>query len=431
MLRITYLYNLHLPTQFMQRNALFIIIILLTTLQFGCSDESRVLKLVKVIEVGGTKMADKPIVEMLSQKKKISVELSFSDSQDSVIQLLDDNKIDMAILPNSILSQHHNISTITSLLPRILLIVHKPELDSANSLKELVTGRNVGYQNFTEQDVQFVSQFFNHYGVDISKDFTGIKVGDTLTEMDNLDVYVTLTHIQNPIIYKLIKDGNRIYTLDNPALRGSGSSVDGFVLTSPNAYPFILPKGVYSAGPADPILTIGVRDILVGHNSLDPTLVYNIIQTISENKTALTQMNKSYGLLNLDYNSINTSFAFPLHPGSIDYLDRNQPTFFERYAELSGVIISLIVILVGTLAQVRRYLKQRKKDRIDDFYKSLLVLRRNYVQDEISKEDARTKINQIRKEAFEALIHEKLDANESFGIFLQLYNDIAEELHQG
>jgi TRAP-type uncharacterized transport system substrate-binding protein len=395
---------------------------------FGCTNKDVPLKLVKVVEVGATKISDKPIVELLAEQNEVKVDLIFSEAQDSVINLLHNNEIDMAILPNSVKTGYKDIKTITSLLPRVLLIVYRPELVGTQSLEELIKGRKVGYENSNSDDQQIVVDFFNHYKIDVTKDLEPILVSDSLSSLDGLDIFITLTHIRNPIIYRLLEEGNLIYSLDNPELIDRGSSVDGFVLTSPNVYPFVLPKSVYSHGPHEPILTIGVRDILVCNESMNAELVYNIIETISENKTALTQRNKSYGLLDLDYNSINTSFAFPLHPGAVNYLTRDKPSFFERYAELTGVIISIFVILFGTLSQVRRYLKQRKKDRIDIFYKELLVLRSQYKEGDINSEVALETLMEIRSHAFNALMNEKLDANESFGIFLQLFDDVNSEL---
>ncbi len=410
---------------------LFPVLAFLIISSFGCTNREVPLKLVKVVEVGATKVSDKPIVELLDEQNEIKVDLIFSEAQDSVIDLLHNNEIDMAILPNSVKTGYKDITTITSLLPRVLLIVYRPELAGAKSLEELIKGRKVGYENSNNDDQQIVMDFFNHYKIDVTKDFEAILVSDSLSSLNGLDVFITLTHIRNPIIYRLLEEGNLIYSLDNPELVERGSSVDGFVLTYPNVYPFVLPKSVYSHGPHEPILTIGVRDILVCHESLDAELVYNIIETISENKTALTQRNKSYGLLDLDYNNINTSFAFPLHPGAVSYLTRDKPSFFERYAESIGVIISVFVILFGSISQGRRYLKQRRKDRIDVFYKELLALRAKHKEGSIETSAAFEKLMEIRTHAFNALMNEKLDANESFGIFLQLYDDVNNEIDSG
>lgn len=66
------------------------------------------------------------------------------------------------------------------------------------------------------------------------------------------------------------------------------------------------------------------------------------------------------------------NLSFPLHEGARIYLDRDEPGHFERYAELFGVVFSIILTLVSGLISLSKWQSQKKKDRADIFYKDLI-----------------------------------------------------------
>jgi len=116
---------------------------------------------------------------------------------------------------------------------------------------------------------------------------------------------------------------------------------------------------------------------------------------------------------------------FPLHRGVKHYLECNKPSVFERYAELGGVIFSITVVLLDLINTVKNKIKQKKKDRIDEFYVDLLRIEKEipYLHSIQVIDIAREKVIQFKIRAFELLVHEKLTANESFRIFISLLSE--------
>ncbi len=113
------------------------------------------------------------------------------------------------------------------------------------------------------------------------------------------------------------------------------------------------------------------------------------------------------------------------------YLERNQPSFFEKYAETFGVILSLLIATSGAFAALIRMRKTRKKNRIDIYYQKLLDIETKYDSDEnYNSEIALKNIKRVKEEAVELLIDEKLTANESFNIFLNLSDTLVRKIHQ-
>ena len=85
-------------------------------------------------------------------------------------------------------------------------------------------------------------------------------------------------------------------------------------------------------------------------------------------------------------------------------LPLNQPSFFERYAEAFGVIFSILVVAFGGFTS----LKKIRKERIDKYYKRVMNCKNVDELEELSNE------------AVSQLQNEKLTADESFTIFLNL-----------
>jgi hypothetical protein len=91
-----------------------------------------------------------------------------------------------------------------------------------------------------------------------------------------------------------------------------------------------------------------------------------------------------------------------------------------------GVIFSIIIACIGALATLYRWRQHRKKNRVDIYYKKTLK-----IEDKINELNSKEKCNNaleelktIKHKAFELMIDEKLNANESFNIFLSLVDNL-------
>ena len=126
-------------------------------------------------------------------------------------------------------------------------------------------------------------------------------------------------------------------------------------------------------------------------------------------------------------------FSFRIHPGTMSYLLQDEPTFIERYSGVAEVLVTLLIGLIsGGWALVKLYRIQRK-NRIDKFYVEVIATR-DAVGADASDTDrlaAIEAIRQLQNHAFELLVDEKLAADESFRIFIELTNNSIDELSAG
>jgi len=410
-----------------------IVFLLITAGFLSCEiNNHKNLTMLKVTELGSSRLSDSAIVNVLHREANLSIEIKYDLSEDTALIHLEDKTIDLAILPNNTaVNTNIKVRTVIPLLPRVLMILahNIPDLDNVK-IKNLFENYTLVYEDMSRMDSLFFRQFLLSFNIDQSKIY-GLHVNqiDLNSWGDSSFVFVGLTHLQNPLLKKLVDMNSKMVSLDDVNELGKGSTVEGFLLSFPSIYPFILPKNIYKGEPKNPVLTIAIRDILVARADLSDEIVYSITKTLIENKPQLIQEDRIYNMLETDFSNMNSSF--PLHNGTKQYIERNKPSVWSRYASIIWPFVSMLAILIGALVSFSNRMKHRQKLRIEVFYQKLLKLRKKAFneQDNTDIDEILKEMRKIRMKAFEALSSNKLEGNESFNIFLSLYSEIQDEVN--
>lgn len=221
----------------------------------------------------------------------------------------------------------------------------------------------------------------------------------------------------------------QMYSFGEVTRFGFGTPAEGLALKYPNIRPFILPESIYGSFNDQPVITITTRTVLVARDDLDPNLVYLVARELFEQAH---RFSVEYPLvLNELHEDLDAkTLALPLHPGSRFYIDKDEPGFFERYAETIGVSLTLLVLIGSGLVTLLRMRKSRKKDRIDVYYQQVLEIRHalsatlNMGQYKALED----KLKAIQEEVFGLLIAERLNVDESLTLFLDLSNRVLGEI---
>jgi TRAP transporter TAXI family solute receptor len=337
-------------------------------------------------------------------------------------------KADFALSQNDVIlsSGHELLRTVMPLYPQTFFIIYDGSL-KANTLKELVTGKKIAIGSEKGGTVTFTKRLFHDFGIN-EEDYQFVFSSyEENTISDSVPISVSVTGFDNPrIINMILKKGGKIWSLGDFQLVNRGSTVDGFCLNYPLAQPFIIPQNTYQNYPDKPILTINIDNVLLTHKNTSEDAVYETVKNISENKEKLAYEEPLFRFLTNNFR--NNQFHFPLHRGAINYLERNKPSFFERYAEMFGVIITSLTIFYGLIIGMLRWNRRRRKNRIDRYYGQLLELenRAEKMEDIEELEALLKEVKEIRNVGYERLIKEQLEADESFRIFINLLNDVSE-----
>ncbi len=216
-----------------------------------------------------------------------------------------------------------------------------------------------------------------------------------------------------------------VHAAENPE-GGSSLTRTGLSFLVPGMDLTEIPAHTYPiAGNEEDVLTLSVDTLLVTRKDVSADLIYLISKTLFEHKPRFMAVAPSL------FSAINTNFDqmdlnFPLHPGARRYLERNEPSFLERYAETINMLVYVVFLLITGFLTAARWNAHRKKDRIDSFYTRAFAIRKQ-AQPSNCRELKKQLIG-LEDEAFASLIGEKLAANESFRIFTDLLARIHSEI---
>jgi len=391
------------------RIQLFIFLMLLPAL-FSCNNSDKTYKIAISDPSTSLNQVGIPLVKLLEKELNIKFEIVDQTSGSSEhIKLL---------------------STITPLYNQNLFIIYPDSLKPKN-IGDLIRGRRIGLGVEEGGTAMFTQNIFKELGIDYSE-YTAVygKNKDNVCN-NSIDVSCSFTSFNSNRIVNMLKNKNtRLFSLDDAEKAFGGSAVDGICKKLWTAKPLVIPKNSYYSKPEEPILTVSVFTSLLCKKNLDTEFIHDITETIVKNKSILIKENPVIN--QVSENNLHETLYYPLHRGVHMFLDRNKPSFLERYAEVIALVLSIVILLSGIISSYRNWSKQRKKDRIDVYYEQVLE-----IDCSIMETTDTQKLNQkietlykIRERAFENLIKEKLSADESFKIFMNLMTDAIHKIEQ-
>jgi len=371
--------------------------------------------------------ADEPIGEIsktiervLEANYNVDIILSIGEGSVSNIDSVAEGKVDFTITENNVPFKE-NVNSILVFYPQILHIFHTNTYDP-QSFQELVYDRKIFMNTPGSGSYRFMLELFDFFNIDTT------RVEITYNPFDSYDIIAGFNDILSDNAL-LGLESFRLFSFDDIENYDNGSIVEGISLKYPKVKPYIIPAETYGTLTQNPILTVSADAVLVCRANIRDTYINDMIKTIFHEKQEFEEISPLI-YAGLDEGFDRSRLSFPLHNGARTYLDRDEPGFFERYAELVGVLFSIIVAIVSALISLSRWQKQKKKDRVDVFYKVLMDIK-NELPNVKTVHDGALKIKEIhtsQNKAFEMLINEELEANESFRIFMELSKETVDEV---
>ena len=397
------------------------IVFLLSVLALvSCSTGPSELRLV----VGGLEV-NQPILrglaEHLGQGDHVPVRL-VEKGEDGALDMLAQGQADLALVENTV-SFQQGITSVMPIYTGVLQIGYRgdrgPEDDPATALG----GARIFAGSPDSLSYELMRRFLSYSG----QDQTGAELS-TEFDRDNLpDVFAVFGPIDRERALNL--EGYRLHSMGTPEDIGQGSLVDGIRKSFPQLRPYVIPVGTYGKLTQEPVVT---RYMVIGRpitQAADPAAVYDLVEQMVAARPALAAQFPSV------YDGMRTDFEpgtlnFPLHPGAQRYLDRDEPTVYERFADVVDAGVTVFLALLSGVLALMRYLTVRRKNRIDEFYARLLAMRDQARAEPSTRGQVISEVQALEDEAFRQLIDEKLSANESFRIFVTLAHDVLRELRE-
>lgn len=359
------------------------------------------------------------IDDLLGEDAKVIVNLTETALPDeSALDALVAGDADLALVPNN-LPYRQGVSTVMPLYPTVLHIGYFGDLQF-DSAAGLIRGSRV-FAGPAGSASRMMFERYTSRNKIAEDEFTYVE-----DPREPWDVVATFAPIAADRLEQF--PGIRLLSAGSPDDIGKGTGVDAATLMDPQLRPFVIPAGTYGAATPTPTLTVAVDMMLVARSDLEPSVIYDLVNELHRLLPALASLRPGLARRRTDFDSSNSTFV--LHPGLIAYLNRNEPSVYERYSGIAEVAVTVIVALFSAIFAAMRIYRMRRKNRIDTYYKDVIAIR-NSLDMSSSEEDRRAaalKIRTLQNTAFEMLVDEKLAADESFRIFVTLSNDVLRDL---
>jgi TRAP-type uncharacterized transport system substrate-binding protein len=386
----------------------------------GCERDQNELLLVKPISPIDAEIVQ-DLVGLLGPNAELSISLTETgQSEESALNALVSGEADLAMVSNN-MPFRSGISTVMPLYPTVLHVGYRGQREFESGI-ELFRGARIFAGPAGSASRLMFERFTSRSGL-TPEEFTFVANPND----ERPDVFVVFAPISPDRLAEY--PDIRLFSSVSPDDIGKGSTIDAAILMNPQLRPFVIPVGTYGAATPEPVLTVAVDMLLVARSDLSESVVYDLVRELSRLRPALASQRPGlFQRLSDDFNTSNSTFV--LHPGLIAYLDRNEPTVYERYSGVAEVVVTVIVALFSAIFAGVRIYHMRRKNRIDTFYTDVIAIR-SAVGDsatDAERAEATQRIRALQNTAFEMLVDEKLSADESFRIFISLSNDALRDL---
>ena len=398
------------------RSCALLFVLLTAILITACTSEPRSLVLGYKGEAPATPVAE-AIVEVL-QRHNINVRLERPfESLAELTAAVEGGAVDFAMLGEP-LKPNKNLQMLQSIMPRVLHVVHHKSMGRP-TLQQLLSAESIyaGAPNSIGREI--LSKLAAHYRV--------TPMGDRLLDTPWVpapggppQVYF----IFGPLLSAEARLGFADYNLFSFD-EDSGSSATSLTLLYPNLKSFTLPAGIYPDLTEKDISTLSVEDLLVARPDFDDELAYGIIDALHEESQPIAE---AYSLSreSLTASMTDETRTLVMHSGAWRFVDKDAPSLLERYAEVFALFATVLLGLGTVLTAWLRQRRQRRKDRLDEYFLQLHSLRDRLKKGAQIPPDS-TEIDHLEAEVLQLLVEERLAVDSALVAFFLMTESVRRE----
>lgn len=394
----------------------FVTVLAVLSVFTGCGRETHELTLVSPAAPTDRAVAEELHELLANDQSATKLRLTATSMSDAdAIEAVVSGAADLALVPNN-LDYRPEIATVMPLYATVLHIAHRVEVNLATATDLAVYAGPEGSVSRS-----MFERIASRTGIQAENFHFTEDAGEAT------DIVVIFAPISPQRAAQI--PGLTLASVESPEDIGQGGAIDAAVLLNPHFRPFVIPAGTYGDATPAPVVTIAVDQLLVTRSDMDPSVVYDLISTVLRLRPALAS--KRPGLFHqLSGNFDAGRSRFVLHPGTQNFLQREEPTVYERYSGVAEVAVTLLVACFSASVAGIRIYQRRRKNRIDEFYSRTIELQRTAAAASSSEQRLRVAgdLRKLQVEAFELLVDEKLAADESFRIFITQSNDVLQQL---
>ncbi len=224
-------------------------------------------------------------------------------------------------------------------------------------------GKVVGLMPDGSTSRRLVWPLIHHYGLgefDISPVSLLPENADDALAEGRVDAYFRVVALGNRHVEHMLDElPVRLLEIDQAA---------ALELVMPSLEPGIIPKGTYDGGRPSPprdLPVVAIRALLATTDATDHQHIYDIVELIHEARNDFIARDITASLIDPVADPLER--GLPLHSGTLEFYQRDQPLFIVEYAETMGFLLSAGVLLFTGLWHLKIKGEQRVKNRADSY----------------------------------------------------------------
>lgn len=294
------------------------------------------------------------LVKILQQeglRNGLELDVNPIENNADALAAVSSGELDLALVPSGSGIRIPDVEHVASLPPETVHLLVRPEITDLNGLK----GRVVNTGVLGEYKRELAAGLLANAGLypDIAyvetqysdEDMMGMRADrlpDALFSISYMPSYLTDYFVQ--------VHGYQLIAMD---------FADSISYRYSWASPTEIPVGIYRVDPAVPaenLTTLGVAIEIIAHSGADPKAVAVFLETLYQS-SADTVIHQP-----IVEEDGNTYSVFPLSPGTVQYLKRDQSIFTLEFVDSVKNIAGSIMAFLSTLIVVVRWFKGKKKE---------------------------------------------------------------------
>ncbi|MGK7897666.1 MAG: TAXI family TRAP transporter solute-binding subunit [Xenococcus sp. (in: cyanobacteria)] len=300
-----------------------------------------------------------------NHNNRINIKVIESNGSQENLELLQNKDAQLALVQSDAII-NNSTKAVAFLFPEVfhLMVRQDSQIDDISDLE----GKSIALMSKGSGSYNMFWRLQEHYQLDIDKIQTiplpiteahqALENGevDGLFRVVSLESRAVVQLLNNPQIKLIPIDQGAALQLELPALE---------VMS--------IPKGSYNGAsptPSEDLPAVGVRAVLIANNRINREIIFEITRILYEARNELVQEFIQASMI--EPWDENPHLGFTFHPGALDYYNKGNPSFLVEYAEAIGLGLSVSMLLISGVWQLRSWFTGKQKNRADLYNLQLL-----------------------------------------------------------
>src|SRR3954451_23385365 len=298
----------------------------------------------------------------------------FEDVRQSA-EALRQHKVDLAVVRPDVFLPDNGLTL--SILREEAVIVLAPKASKIEDMADLDKKR-LGVVSHHEADMPVLTTILAHY------DLSPPNITLVPLQADEVEAAFTGKSI-GALVFIAAPVGREAAGLVQAVLKATNrdvavvpvKEVEALALKWPALTAMTVLEGSLSGRPALPdeeFKTVGVSYRLMARPGLDRSPVSKITQYLFQMRSRIAQTTPAINLMKAPETETMTSAALPNHPGAVDYFNREQESFMDRYGDWLWLLLFAGGGISSVLAWISEAFARKRRELVDEVLDRLIGL---------------------------------------------------------